>query len=381
MSSRRSLFVLDAAAAAAVCAAYLAFASFDGSDGAPYFTGPAWLAWITAAAVGAPIAVRRRWPLSCAAVTVAGCTAAALLDLTREPFVPAALVLYTVAASTGLRRSVTALLTALAVLGAGLVAGLYVVTPSESLSGALGLTGAVWIVVGGGWAAGVAVRRRRELDRRTRAGEQARLVSEERMRIARELHDIVSHNLSLIALQAGVADHVADAQPDRAREALRSIESTSREALSEMRSVLTVLRSGTEAADDLGPAPGLDDLEALFERSRAAGMRVSAAIDIPGRIPPGVALAVYRVVQESLTNATKHSQGRHCSVSVRHDRGTITAEIVDNGPHRPGGDPGHGLIGMRERVLMYGGTFSAGPAPDGGFAVKAVLPHGKGATG
>nr|WP_255673033.1 sensor histidine kinase [Glycomyces amatae] len=199
------------------------------------------------------------------------------------------------------------------------------------------------------------------------------------MRIARELHDIVSHNLSLIAVQAGVAGHVADARPDRAREALRSIESTSREALTEMRSVLTVLRSDA-AAGDLGPVPGLDGLEALFERARAAGVRVSSEVDVPARLPAGVALAVYRVVQESLTNVTRHSRGGHCSVSVRHDRGAVTAEVVDDGPPQSGGEPGHGLIGMRERVLVYGGSFAAGPAPGGGFAVRAVLPYGKDAT-
>jgi signal transduction histidine kinase len=380
VSPRRTLIALDAAAAAAVCAVYLVFASFDGSDGTPAFTGPAWLAWLTAAAVGGPIAVRRRWPLASTAVTVVGCVAAALLDLTREPFVPAAIVLYSVGALTGLRRSAAALIGTLAVLGAGLFAGLYVVTPSENLSGAVGLTCMTLIVAGAGWVSGAAVRRRRERDRRARASEQARVVSEERMRIARELHDVVSHSLSLIAIQAGVANHVADTQPGRAREALRSIESTSREALAEMRGALTVLRSNADPADALGPTPGLDDLEALFERTRAAGVSVDATVDAPARVPAGVALAVYRVAQESLTNVVKHAGGGRCTVTVRHDRDTITAEVVDDGPHRPGGNPGHGLIGMRERVLMYGGTFTAGPSPTGGFAVKAVLPYAKGTS-
>lgn len=365
----------DAAVALAVVAAYLSFASYGGGDGTPVFTGPAWLGWLTSAAVGLPIATRRRWPVPSAAVTVAGCAAAALLDFSREPFVPAALVLYAVGSSVEVRRSRAILAAALAVLTAGLLIGVYFHTPSETLLGALGLTGAVWVIAGGGWGAGLAVRRRREAGLHEQARDRARVVAAERLRIARELHDIVSHNLSLIAIQAGVANHVADDQPERAREALRSIESTSKGALAEMRSVLTVLRADpAEDAAEREPAPGLAELEALIERTRAAGIAVASRVEVPEPLPPGIALAVYRIVQESLTNVIKHVGRGSCEVTVRARDGRVTVVVTDDGEPRPRGEGGHGLIGIRERVLVYGGTFTAGAADGRGFTVRAVLP-------
>lgn len=379
VSTRRLLVLADAAAALAVIAAYCSFASYGGGDGTPVFTGPDWLGWLTAAAVGLPIATRRRWPVASAAIVTAGCAAAALLDIVREPFVPAALVLYTVGASVGSRRSGTVLAVALAVLTAGLFVGVRLHTPSETLPGALGLIGAVWVIAGGGWATGAAVRRRKAAARREQARDRNRIVAEERMRIARELHDIVSHNLSLIAVQAGVANHIADDQPDRAREAMRSIESTSKGALAEMRSVLAVLRA---EPDDVArePAPGIAELDDLFERTRAAGIAITDHIDVPVALPPGIALAVYRIVQESLTNVVKHVGGGGCAVTVRADGGRVTVEVADDGEPKQRSTGGHGLIGIRERVLVYGGTFTAGPADSGGFTVRAVLPVESGAV-
>jgi signal transduction histidine kinase len=370
----RRLLLIDAAAALAVGAAYLSFAAFDGSDGTPVFTGPAWLAWLTAAAVGLPLAVRRLWPIAGASVVVLGCAAASVLDITREPFVPAALALYSVGALVGRRRSIAMLASAFAALGGGLVVGVYVTTPSENLVGTATLVAAVWAIAAIGWAAGVMVRRKRADAERAAASERARVVTEERMRIARELHDIVSHSLSLIAVQAGVANHIADEHPERAREAMRSIETTSRDALAEMRSVLTVLRDDSVSPGTREPVPSLDDLEALVDRARAAGVAVDANIEVRVRVPDGVALAVYRVVQESLTNTVKHAGGGRCEVTVRADHTEIRAEIVDDGARQGSSGGGHGLIGMRERVLMYGGTFTAGPVAEGGFAVRAVLP-------
>ncbi|MDN3242517.1 sensor histidine kinase [Glycomyces tritici] len=376
MSSRRSLVLLDALVALAACAAYLSFAAYRGGDGTPVFTGPAWLGWLVAAAVGLPIATRRRWPVPSAAVTAAGCAAAALLDITREPFVPAGLVLYAVGSAVAPRRSRVVLGAALAVLTAGLFTGVYVHTPSESPLGALGLTGAAGVVAAGGWAAGAAMRHRREAQLQEQARDRSRVVGEERLRIARELHDIVSHNLSLIAVQAGVANHLAEDQPERAREALRSIESTSKGALAEMRSVLTVLRAGPDEDTVLEPAPDLAGLEALAERTRAAGVAVDLRVDVRKPLPPGIALAVYRIVQESLTNVVKHAGRGRCGVVVRAEDGRVHVTVADDGAGEPrqrhGG--GHGLIGIRERVLMYGGTFTAGPGDGGGFTVRAVVP-------
>jgi signal transduction histidine kinase len=375
VSPRRLLVLADAVLALAVVAVYLSFAAYGGGDGTPVFTGPAWLGVLTAAAIGMPIAARRTWPVPSAAVTVAGCAAAAILDFAREPFVPAGVVLYAVGVSIDGRRSRALLAGALAILTAGLFIGVYFHTPSESLPGALGLTAAVWVIAGGGWAAGVAVRHRQAVRRRELARDRARVVAEERLRIARELHDIVSHNLSLIAVQAGVANHVADEQPERAREALRSIESTSKGALAEMRSVLTVLRADPAEGDATRePAPGLAELEALVERARAAGVAVTSRIDVPEPLPPGIALAVYRIVQESLTNVVKHVGRGRCEVTVRVDAGRVHVEVADDGRPQPRSEDGHGLIGIRERVLMYGGTFAAGPASGGGFRVRAAMP-------
>lgn len=376
MPSRR-LLLIDAAAALAVCAAYLSFAAFDGSDGTPAFAGPAWLGWLIAAAVGLPITVRRVWPIAAVSVVVLGCTASSVLDITREPFVPAALALYAVGALVPRRRAITVLAAALAVLGGGLVTGVYLTTPSETPIGTATLIAAVWAITGAGWAAGFIVQRRRFDAERAAAQDRARVVAEERMRIARELHDIVSHSLSLIAVQAGVANHIADDRPEQAREAMRSIETTSRDALAEMRSVLTVLRAEGPEPRTREPVPSVEDLEALVERAREAGMAVDADIAVPVRVPDGVALAVYRVAQEALSNVRKHAGGGRCAVTVRADSTEIRVEVLDNGTRQEVSSGGHGLIGMRERILMYGGTFSAGPVPEGGFAVRAVVPLGE----
>jgi hypothetical protein len=157
----RRWIVLDAAIALVIVAVYLEFASFDGSDGSPAFAGPAWLGWLTAVCVGLPVAVRRLWPLPAAAFVVIGCAASSALDITREPFIPAALALYAVGALEPARRSVVGLAVALTVSAGGLVAGAYMTTPSESAIGTAELIGVIWLITGGGWVVGVAVRHRR----------------------------------------------------------------------------------------------------------------------------------------------------------------------------------------------------------------------------
>ena len=205
------------------------------------------------------------------------------------------------------------------------------------------------------------------------------------MRIARELHDVVAHSLTLIAVQAGVANHVATSQPEQAAQALSSIENISRGALTEMRALLGVLRSdqGEPAAQQptaaLQPAPGLADLEHLAERTIAAGVRVNMDIQGPlPDLPAGLDLTVYRVIQEALTNVVKHAAAGSCQVRLTSGQGNLSVEVTDDG-RGPGGQPGertqgHGLIGMRERVGMYGGEFSAGPLPGQGFQVRATFP-------
>ena len=210
-----------------------------------------------------------------------------------------------------------------------------------------------------------------------------RAVLEERTRIARELHDVVAHHMSLIAVRAETAPYRLTGLPESARDEFGSLSEVAREALAEMRRLLGVLRHDGPA--DLAPQPELTDLPSLVDTARRAGLSVQlsapAALD---HVPAGVGLCAYRIVQESLSNASQHAPGAAVTVSVGHDRGAVLLRVA-NGPGGPGGPvgppvnghgPGHGLTGMRERVALLGGSLSAGPSPDGGFVVSAVLPLG-----
>ncbi|HET7567741.1 MAG TPA: histidine kinase [Gaiellaceae bacterium] len=206
--------------------------------------------------------------------------------------------------------------------------------------------------------------------------EQERAVEEERGRIARELHDVVAHSLGVIVVQAGAGERVAAQSPERALAALRSIQEIGRQALGEMSRLVGVLREGGEEIG-LEPQPGLERLEELLEQTRLAGLAVELTVaGEPARLPPGADLSAYRIVQEALTNARKHG-GESAAVSLRYDQDRLAIEVVDpgGGPGRNGGGGGgHGLIGMRERAALYGGTLEAGRREDGGFAVRATIP-------
>ncbi|MET8698390.1 sensor histidine kinase [Kitasatospora sp. NPDC004723] len=370
------LLVADLAAALLITAAYIGFARMSDGDAQPVYTGPVWAGMLVAAAVGLPVAARRRWPVPAAVTALAGAVAATLLDITREPHLAVGLTLYTVSLTELPRRSVPLLATTLAASAVAVLTGEALVTPAETWSGATGVAATVWLVVGGGWAAGFAVRTRRarEADRTNRRTERA--VIDERLRIARELHDIVSHSLSLIAVKAGVAGHVAQRRPEEAVDALLVIEQTSRAAMTEMRRALGVLRADP-ADTPLGPAPGIDALPLLADQAQLAGVEVDMTVRVPdGGLAAGIAVAVHRIVQESLTNVVKHAAPAHCRVSVEADLREVRIDVTDDGRGEGHGPPGgHGLIGMRERVMMYGGTFSAGPRSEGGFAVSARLPQ------
>ena len=213
---------------------------------------------------------------------------------------------------------------------------------------------------------------RTELERARRA------VLEERTRIARELHDVVAHHMSLIAVQAETAPYRLSDLPESTVAEFGSLSGVAREALAEMRRLLGVLRYDQPAG--LAPQPQLSDLPALVDAARRAGVSVNLAVPRAiGDVPPGVALCAYRIVQESLSNASQHAPGAAVSVSVGHDAGVVRLRVV-NGPGGPSpGEPGpgHGLTGMRERVALLGGSLSAGPSAGGGFVVSAVLPLGK----
>jgi signal transduction histidine kinase len=202
-----------------------------------------------------------------------------------------------------------------------------------------------------------------------------RAVAEERARIARELHDVIAHNVSAMVLQAGAARQVLDTDPARVRDPLLSIEHSGREAIAEMRRLLGILRENGGALS-LAPQPGVDRLDELAEQARAAGLTVDLRVEgDPTALPTGLALTAYRVVQEALTNAMKHAGPAHVDVSVQHDARELVIDVADDGrgAHR-GFAGGLGLIGMRERVSVYGGRLEAGPRPEGGFRVSARLP-------
>jgi signal transduction histidine kinase len=204
----------------------------------------------------------------------------------------------------------------------------------------------------------------------------------ERARIARELHDVVAHNVSVMVVQADGASYAIDSSPDRAREALGAISATGRQALAEMRSLLGVLRSASESAAsdgaELAPQPGIEQLSGLLAQARATGLPVSFTVEgVPRQLPRGTALTTYRVVQESLTNARKHGgSGVTAMVTLRFCEDEVAIVVTDDGMASPkeGDGQGHGLIGMRERVELFGGTVATGPKPGGGYRVMVTLP-------
>ncbi|QOV40253.1 sensor histidine kinase [Streptomyces ferrugineus] len=211
-------------------------------------------------------------------------------------------------------------------------------------------------------------------DRAERAQAARRRADEERLRIARELHDVLAHSISVINVQAGVGLALLDTDPEQARTALTTIKAKSKEALGEVRQVLDTLRTPGDAPR--APAPGLDRLPELVKQAASAGLTVEVEGE-PPRLPPGTDLAAFRIVQEALTNVVRHSESRHARVHLDHDDGaTLRLRIDDDGPATgaDAGGSGNGLAGMRERAAALGGTIEAGPRDDGGFRVLAVLP-------
>jgi len=215
-----------------------------------------------------------------------------------------------------------------------------------------------------------AARLEHEREERTRAA-----IADERRRIARELHDVIAHTVSVMTVQAGAARLLLEAEPERAVAPLLSIEETGRQALSEIRRMFGILRED-EGEIAFGRQPGMADLDALVEQARQAGLSVELRVEgQPVALPPGVDLAAYRVVQEALTNALKHGGPGGANVTVRFGREAIDIAITNDSRVAANGDGGgHGLVGMRERVSLYGGKLEAGAAPGGGYAVRARLP-------
>jgi signal transduction histidine kinase len=217
--------------------------------------------------------------------------------------------------------------------------------------------------------------RRLQLAERERDVAAREAVVEERARIARELHDAIAHNVSMMVVQAGAERQVLDPDHGSTREVLETIERIGRGALTEMRRLVGMLRS--DSADPLAPQPGLDDVPTLVAQVREAGLPVDLQVEGERRdLPVGIELSAYRIVQEALTNALKHAGDARATVHVRYGPDSLELEIVDDGPGEaaPVASGGHGLAGMRERVALYGGRLDAGRRPSGGFSVRVLLP-------
>lgn len=354
-----------------------------------------------AAAFAVPIAIRRAHPLLALAVCLVGLALVIPLEPTAAAFglVPMAASLYIAASARRPRTAIAAFAVCMAaVVGAG--------TPDLHRDGGAHDGGAfafsflfttVWVI---GYAVGMQRRHTEDLLRdqarlaQVDLEQSGRALAEERIRIARELHDVVAHSMSVITVQAAFGALVIEEQPARARDALAAIETTGRQALTEMRQLLGVLRDGEPEPEpeatgpareepDLAPAPGLADLARLAEQTAHAGVYVElAVIGNPRPLPPGIDLSAYRIVQEALTNVVKHAAVDRAQVVLEFRSDELSIEVTDDGQGispavEPGGGlhgPGHGLVGMRERVRLYDGSFRASPLPGRGFQVVACLP-------
>ncbi|WP_174530236.1 sensor histidine kinase [Micromonospora maritima] len=335
---------------------------------------------LLAAAGCTALVLRRRFPLPVLAVVTVAAAISLLAQQARGPFVlTVAVAAYTVATRTDRRTAVAAGAASGLVLGGSAVVALGVGWLDPAVVVLL-----LWFGVA--VAAGDAVRSRRAYvavleerarrAERTREEEARRRVAEERLRIARELHDVVAHHIALINVQAGVAGHLLRDRPDAAEEALGHVRSAARTVLDELAVLLGLLRRGEPEAPT-EPAPGLGRLDALVD-GFAAGQPVRWILSgRPRPLPGAVDVAAYRIVQESLTNAHRHAPDATVTVEVRYTDTAVTVEVRDDGPG-PGapGDAGTGLglLGMRERAEAVGGAFHAGPRPEGGFVVRAELP-------
>jgi signal transduction histidine kinase len=250
----------------------------------------------------------------------------------------------------------------------------FIVAVSPWVAAGRGTVG--WLVAIGGpvlsWSWGELLRSSRE--RRRIVAQRA--VENERARIARELHDVVAHNVSLMVVQAVAAQDVFDVRPELSRESLSAIEASGRAALGELRRLLSTVRADGEDAHD--PQPGLAQLEALVESVRAAGLDVALRREgRPVEVPSGVGLSAYRIVQEALTNTLRHAHASSAVVTVRYTPVAVEVEVADDGRGARGGvEGGRGIVGMRERAALLGGTLEVGSAPRGGFHVRAALPVG-----
>jgi signal transduction histidine kinase len=336
--------------------------------------------------VAGPVALlgRRRWPLATLLVVAAATVAFYALGYPFGPAWLALIVAFWTAVTSGLRLAAW-LTAAMAIPAFVALTALLDRTPVPSAGGVVAHLG--WLLVVLVAAEVVRARRERVLEAaRTRAEEDRRRAGEERLRIARELHDVLAHNISLINVQAGVALHLMDEQPGQSRTALVAIKQASSDALRELRSVLDILRQGSDAPRS--PTSGLDSLDGLVANAAAAGLEVRTRVEgTPRPLPAGVDLAAFRIVQEALTNVTRHAGPATATVLVAYGDDGLTVQVEDDGSgvesasgrqaadsDRQDRRSGNGVRGMRERAAALGGELTAGPRAGGGFRVSAHLP-------
>ncbi|MEO6090704.1 MAG: histidine kinase [Umezawaea sp.] len=373
---RRHPIVVDALGALVV---YLAVALAKGPPGSNHqeLRSPAVLAFLSAAF--AALAVRRRWPLVVLVITTAGVVPAVVLGGQIEPFMfPVVIATYTVAVTTdrwtALRSAVATVLFVVLVV--------VLLTPAPGFTwetfgrfGWVGMAAAVGIAVRSRRANIAAIEERAVRAEQTREEEARRRVAEERLHIARELHDVVAHHIAVINVQAGVAGHLITSQPEAAAEALGHVRRSSRAVLDELSGLLGVLRRPEESDTPTEPAPGMGQLDQLVDSFRASGLDLRSTVTGEvHELPATVDLVAYRVVQEALTNAHRHGTDT-AHLSVDYTPSQVILEITNAVGAQPhDGGSGLGLVGMRERAGAVGGTIHTGIAADGRFRVLAILP-------
>jgi len=341
--------------------------------------GPKAVAAAFGLALAVPLIWRRRRPLASVVAVVAVYATWIAVAPPRGSLMPYLVVLvaaYSVAAHGSSRQSWT---------GLGLTVAAEVLLVARTTNDLADYAFILSFLIGA-WLAGRGMRVRqqradelfgRAVKAEVEREEKARAaVAEERGRIARELHDIISHSVSVMVVQAGAAEQVLDSDRDQVRTSLLAIQQTGRDARLELRRLLGVLRTGDDHRPGYGPQPGLAQLADLAAQLRGSGMELAVRVEGTARpLPPGLDLAAYRIAQEAVTNAVKHSGARHADVVVRWGRDAVTIEVLDDGTAGAAGtDGGFGLDGMRERAALYGGELEHGRRPDGGFGVRARLP-------
>jgi signal transduction histidine kinase len=343
--------------------------------------GPLWFDVLAVLAATTPFLARRRYPVGVLVACALAVAVASSVDsgLVKGPFV-SFLVGLTICFRFGMRPWRLQSIAGLAfVIG---VAALVEFNAPEGKAGdfiwdAITFTVA-WVI---GFAVGEKYREvdeakeRADLAEREREERARRAVADERTRIARELHDVVGHSVSVMTVQASAVRRVLELDQEQVSEALQVVEQTGREALAEMRRMVGVLRHAEEAPA-LAPQPSLGEIERLVQHARDRGLPVELSVEgDPVDLPTGIDLTAYRLVQEGLTNAIKHARAQQAEVLIRYEDGHVELTVSDDGSGGgDGGGSGHGLVGMQERVQVYGGELEAGPRPEGGFRLRARLP-------